>query len=444
MKSLVKIIGGGLAGSEAALYLANKGIYVTLYEMRPVYSTPIHKTAYLAELVCSNSLGSFSVENASGLLKEEIKRLGSSLIPMAYNCSVPAGGALAVDRDIFARQVTEAVENHPYIKLLHEHVHDIHIHVHENEEQFLLVATGPLTSDELVLNLIQLTGQNYLYFYDAVAPIVEYDSIDMSIAFKLDRYKDQASSSYINCPMTEEEYETFYNYLINAPTIELKEFEKNAAFFEGCMPVEVMSKRGKDTLRYGPMKPVGLPDPKTGEIPYAVVQLRQDNSVGTLYNLVGFQTNLKWPAQKELLNLIPGLQDVNILRYGVMHRNTYINSPLLLNSSLNLKSHPQIYFAGQLTGVEGYTESMATGLLAAINIYRSINKKPVLNLTDKSILGALCKYITTADSANFQPINSNWGIIQPLEPGMKIKNKKKRYEFYAQRALKYIDEISSQ
>ncbi|MEW5820931.1 MAG: methylenetetrahydrofolate--tRNA-(uracil(54)-C(5))-methyltransferase (FADH(2)-oxidizing) TrmFO [Cyanobacteriota bacterium] len=437
MDRKVKIIGGGLAGSEAAIYLANSGIKVDLYEMRPVNQTPVHKTGLLAELVCSNSLGSYSVENASGLLKEEIKILGSSLIPFAEKFSVPAGGALAVDRTLFAEYVTKIVQEHEFINLIHDHVHDIHLHEYENE--MVLIATGPLTSDELAASLINHTGQQYLHFYDAIAPIVEHDSINMNLAYKMDRYNKAPDSPYINCPMTEEEYENFYSYLISAPTIELKEFEKDVKYFEGCMPVEVLAKRGKDTLRYGPMKPVGLPDPRTGEIPYAVVQLRQDNAIATLYNLVGFQTNLKWSAQKELLKLIPGLEKAAIIRYGVMHRNTYINSPLLLNQTLEARFKEGLFFAGQITGVEGYTESIATGLLAAINIRRKLESKTLLQLHDLCILGALTQYITTADANNFQPMNSNWGIIKPLD--QKARNKKQRKQIYSKRSLEYIHSI---
>lgn len=438
MSQKVVIVGGGLAGSEAALYLANSGINVDLYEMRPEVKTPVHKTNYLAELVCSNSLGSYSLENGSGVLKEEIIRLGSSLIPTVQKFSVPAGGALATDRNLFAAHVTKMVEEHPKINLIHEHVHDIH--VYKDAGHVVLVASGPLTTDELAKDILKYTGQDYLHFYDAVAPIVEYDSIDMSIAYMMDRYNKVADSSYVNCPMSEQEYDAFYDYLINAPTIELKEFEKGASFFEGCMPVEVIASRGKDTLRFGPMKPVGLPDPKTDKIPHAVVQLRQDNAAASLFNLVGFQTNLKWSAQKELLSLIPGLEHVNIVRFGVMHRNTYINSPEFLNPTLEAKNQPGLFFAGQLTGVEGYTESIATGLLAAINIKRFIRSEPLIELDNRSVLGALCYYITTAEKKTFQPMNANWGIMPPLETSKKIRDKKLRKQMYGERALSIIDE----
>lgn len=439
MEKEVIIVGGGLAGSEAACYLADSGIKVKLYEMRPKHNTPIHKTGKLAELVCSNSLGSHSLENASGLLKEEIKRLGSTLIPAAFKFSVPAGGALAVDRDLFADYITEKIKNHKLIELINEEVNDIHALA--SSGKIVLVASGPLTTDALATNLAKMTGQEYLHFFDAVAPIVEFSSIDMTKAYMMDRYEKVGDSSYVNCPMTEEEYKKFYEFLINAPTIELKEFEVGAEFFEGCMPVEVISKRGIDTLRYGPMKPVGLPLPGTDKIPYAVVQLRQDNSIASLFNIVGFQTNLKWPAQKELLKLIPGLENANIVRYGVMHRNTYLNSPVLLNPTLEAKFQNNLFFAGQITGVEGYTESIATGLLAAINIERRLSSKKLLELDDSSALGSLCRYITTADKKRFQPMNSNWGIIKPLEVGVKIKNKKDRKIYYFTRGLAYIDGV---
>lgn len=434
MNNMIDIIGGGLAGSEAALYLSKKGVKVNLYEMRPKKNTPVHKTGLLAEFVCSNSLGSFAIDNASGLLKEEITRLGSSLIPFAKKFSVPAGGALAIDRELFSKHITELIQADPNINLITKEVDSL------NEDNITLIATGPLTSNVLIENLLKLFNYDYLHFYDAVAPIINVESIDMSIAYKMDRYGKTEIPSYINCPMTEEEYSIFYEYLINAKLIELKDFEKNCKYFEGCMPIEAIAKRGKDTLRYGPMKPVGLPLPNTDKIPYAVVQLRQDNAIASLYNLVGFQTNLKWNAQKELLKLIPGLQNVNIVRFGVMHRNTYINSPLILNPTLEVKTMPGKFFAGQLTGVEGYTESIATGLFAAINIYNKINNISLLELDDITVLGALCKYITTADKKNFQPMNANWGIVKKLP--QKIKDKKLQKELSASRSLNYIDRIN--
>ena len=436
MKITVDIIGGGLAGSEAALYLSKKGIEVNLYEMRPLKTTPVHKTGFMAEFVCSNSLGSFSVDNASGLLKEEITRLGSTLIPLAKKFSVPAGGALAIDRELFAKNVTEMIEHDSNINLITTEIEKVNL----EEDKITLIATGPLTSQALANNLLSYFDSEYLHFYDAVAPIVDFESIDMSIAYKMDRYGKTEIPSYINCPMTEDEYNVFYEYLINAERIELKDFEKDCKYFEGCMPIEVMAKRGKDTLCFGPMKPVGLPTPQTGKIPYAVVQLRQDNAIATLYNLVGFQTNLKWSSQKELLKLVPGLQNVNIVRYGVMHRNTYINSPLILKDTMEAKNFSGKFFAGQLTGVEGYTESIATGLFAAINIYNKLNNKSPLRLDDVTVLGALCKYITTADNNNFQPMNANWGIIKKIPE--KIKDKKHKKELYAQRSLNYVDNLN--
>lgn len=439
MTKKVVVIGGGLAGSEAAIYLAKQGISVDLYEMRPEVSTPVHKTTDLAELVCSNSLGSAGVENASGLLKEEITRLGSALIPAAKKFSVPAGGALAIDRDLFSAHITEIIENSPQITLKRQFVEDITPFL--DAGHIVLVASGPLTTDGLAQNLRSLTQETYLHFYDAVAPIVEADSINMDIAYKMDRYNKSETPSYINCPMNEEQYNRFYDYLISAETIELKDFEKDAKFFEGCMPVEVIAKRGKDTLRFGPMKPVGLMDPRTNEKAHAVVQLRQDNAVGTLYNLVGFQTNLKWSCQKELLRLIPGLEQASIVRYGVMHRNTYMNSPKLLTPALSFKENSNLYFAGQLTGVEGYTESIATGLMAAINIKRQLEGNEPLLLEDSSILGALCGYITNPAHKELQPMNANWGIIRRLETPKKIRDKKERAKMYAKRALDYIDAI---
>ena len=351
----VKIIGGGLAGSEAALQLAKRGIEVELYEMRPKKTTGAHVSSDFAEFVCSNSLGSSDVTNASGLLKKEMEIMGGELIKIAYECSVPAGNALAIDRELFSKTVTEKIKSNDKITVINEEVTEI-------PEGNVIIASGPLTSDSFANSIKEFTKSEHLHFFDAIAPIVEKDSINFDTAFYGSRY-DKGEASYINCPMNKEQYEKFYNYLINAPRIELKEFEKDGKFFEGCMPIEVMASRGVDTLRFGPMKPVGLVDKRTDEINYAVVQLRQDNSAKTLYNLVGFQTNLKWGAQKELLSLIPGLEGVNIIRYGVMHRNTFINSPELLNPTLESRTRKGLFFAGQITGTEGYTESIATCLL---------------------------------------------------------------------------------
>lgn len=431
----VIVTGGGLAGSEAAIYLANQGFNVDLYEMRPKKSTGAHKTSSLAEIVCSNSLGSNDPESASGLLKAELRLLGSELIKVADESSVPAGNALAVDRELFSAKITEIIENHPNINLIREELREI------PTNQPVIIASGPLTSEALSRSIKNLTGSDHLYFYDAIAPIIEKDSINFEIAFTANRY-DKGEPSYINCPMNEYEYENFYNILINSPTIELKEFEKGAKFFESCMPVEVMAKRGKDTLRFGPMKPVGFTDHRTGKQPFALVQLRQDNSAASLYNIVGFQTNLKWGAQNELVQSIPGLENANIVRYGVMHRNTFINSPMLLEPSLKLKSNPAIFLAGQITGVEGYTESIATGLLAAINMGLSLKNKTLFVPEPLTMLGALVNYISCEDHKHFQPINSNWGIISKPQLDKKIlKNKKLKNKLLAENSLTYLKSL---
>lgn len=433
----VTIIGGGLAGSEAALQLAKRNINVDLYEMRPEKQTGAHKTSFFAEIVCSNSLGSNEIGAASGLLKEELRKLGSFLINVADETKVPAGNALAVDRDLFAKKVTEIIKANPYINVINEELTSI------PQNTPVIIASGPLTSESLAESIAKFTGHNHLYFFDAIAPIVEKDSINFDIAFTASRY-NKGEASYINCPMNEEEYTKFYEILINAPRIELKEFEKNAKFFESCLPIEILASRGKDTLRYGPMKPVGLTDPRTERYPYAAVQLRQDNLAASLYNMVGFQTNLKWGAQKELIQSIPGLENASIVKYGVMHRNTFINSPLVLNISLNTKKNPNIFFAGQITGVEGYTESIGTGLLAGINIAHNIMNKPYLNLNNETILGALCDYITYESHKNFQPINSNWGILSPLDADKKtLKNKKLKNQLLADRSIKYINNLNN-
>lgn len=432
----VIVIGGGLAGSEAALQLAKKGIKVKLYEMRPEKQTGAHQSGYLAELVCSNSLGSNDVGIASGLLKQELRQLGSFLIQIADECKVPAGGALAVDRELFAQKVTELIESNPLIEVFYSEIEEI------PENNPVIIASGPLTSDKLSESIAKFTGSQHLYFFDAIAPIVEKDSINFDKAFYASRY-DKGEASYINCPMNKEEYDRFYEILTNAPRIELKCFEKEsmqkASFFESCMPVEVMASRGKDTLRFGPMKPVGLVDPRTNEQSYAVVQLRQDNMSATLYNLVGFQTNLKWGAQKELLQSIPGLENANIVRYGVMHRNTFIHSPTVLKPTLQSQLRDNIFFAGQITGVEGYTESIATGLLAGINMAKFLNEESGLHLSTVSMIGALCEYITFTEHKSFQPINSNWGILKKLDADRKtLKNKKLRNQLYSERSLSYI------
>ena len=430
----INIIGAGLAGSEAALQLAKRGIKVKLYEMRPQKTTGAHKTDKFAEFVCSNSLGASDCSNASGLLKKEMELLGGELINIARECSVPAGNALAIDRELFSATVTKRISENPYIKVIKEEVTAI-------PDGYVIMASGPLTSDALANSIKKFTQSEHLHFFDAIAPIVEKDSINFDKAFWASRY-DKGEASYINCPMNKEEYEHFYNILINAPKIELKTFEKNAKFFESCLPIEVLASRGVDTLRFGPMKPVGLVDKRTNQENYAVVQLRQDNSAQTLFNLVGFQTNLKWGAQKELLQSIPGLENVNIIRYGVMHRNTFINSPKVLNASLQTRKRPDLFFAGQLTGTEGYTESIATGMLAGINMAKYINGEQLLELPKETMLGALTQYISDENHDKFQPINSNWGIVTPVElPKKDRKNKKLKAELISQRSIEYLSKI---
>ena len=424
----INIIGAGLAGSEAALQLAKRGYKVNLYEMRPNVETGAHKTDKCAEFVCSNSLGSYDITNGSGLLKHEMEILGGELIEIAKQCAVPAGNALAIDREKFSQTVTEKIKANPNINFIKKEITQI-------PDGYVIIASGPLTSDKFAQNIKEFTNSEYLHFFDAIAPIVEKDSINFDIAFYASRY-DKGEASYINCPMNKEQYEKFYNILINAPRMEQHDFEKGAKFFESCLPVEVLASRGVDTLRFGPMKPVGLIDKRTGEKNYAVVQLRQDNSAKTLYNLVGFQTNLKWGSQKELLQSIPGLEDCNIVRYGVMHRNTFINSPKLLHPTLQTIKRKDLFFAGQITGTEGYTESIASGLLAGINMARLIENKALLELPQTTMLGALTHYITNPENNDFQPINSNWGIIPPVElPKKERKNKKLKGELMSKRSL---------
>jgi methylenetetrahydrofolate--tRNA-(uracil-5-)-methyltransferase len=423
----VNVIGAGLAGSEAAWQIASRGIKVKLYEMRPVRQTPAHHTEKFAELVCSNSLRANTLTNAVGVLKEEMRKLNSVIISSADDCAVPAGGALAVDRHEFAGLVTERVKNHPNVEVITEEVTEI-------PEGPTIIATGPLTSDNLSKALNSLTGEEYLYFYDAAAPIIEVDSINMDKVYLKSRY-DKGEAAYLNCPMTEEEFDRFYEALITSETVPLKEFEKEI-FFEGCMPVEVMAKRGKKTLLFGPMKPVGLEDPKTGKIPYAVVQLRQDNSAGTLYNIVGFQTHLKWGPQKELIQLIPGLENAEVVRYGVMHRNTFLNSPKLLKDTYQLKERDNLFFAGQMTGVEGYVESAASGLIAGINAAKLVKGEELAVFPRETAIGSMAYYITTANPDNFQPMNANFGLMPPLEK--RIKNKQERNTAIAERALETI------
>lgn len=436
----IRVAGAGLAGSEAAIFLADRGIKVDLIEMRPNKMTGAHTTGYCAEFVCSNSLGATALTSASGLLKQEIKELGSTLIKEAFNNSVPSGSSLSINRFGFSKKITEIIKNHPNINYIEEELTEI------PDDGINIIATGPLTSGILSENTAKITGLDNFKFFDAVAPIVKKDSINFDKAFFASRW-DKGGADFINCPMTKEEYENFYNILTTEETIELKSFE--AKFFEGCMPVEVMAKRGIDTLRFGPLKPVGLFDKR---IPfenkkqqfYAVVQLRQDDKAAQLYNLVGFQTNLKWGGQKRLIHSIPALENAEITRYGVMHANCFINSPKILNKTLNTKFNPNLFFAGQITGVEGYTESIATGLYAAMNVYRLIKGKPLITLSNETMLGALIDYITFEGHKNFQPVNSNWGIVAPFEADKKIKKDKNlKNGFLANRSINYIQELKN-
>lgn len=428
---VVTVVGAGLAGSEAAWQIARQGVRVRLYEMRPRKQTPAHHTDKFAELVCSNSLRANELTNAVGILKEEMRQLDSVIIRSADACAVPAGSALAVDRDAFAQRVTDAITGHPLIEVIREEVTEI-------PDGIVVIATGPLTSPALSEKLRELTGEEYLYFYDAAAPIVERDSIDFSKVFFASRY-GKGEAAYINCPMTKEEFDRFYEALVTAETVPLKEFEK-AIYFEGCMPIEVMAKRGKDTIRFGPMKPVGLVDPRTGTEPYAVIQLRQDNAAGTLYNIVGFQTHLKWGEQKRIIRMIPGLENAEIVRYGVMHRNTYLNSPKLLRPTYQFKGRDNLFFAGQITGVEGYVESAASGLIAGINAGRLARGLEPVVFPPETAMGSMARYITEADPRNFQPMNANFGLFPPL--AQKVRDKRARNLAHAERALAAIREFS--
>ena len=447
MKDYIVIIGGGLAGCEAAYQIAKRGIKVKLYEMKPVKFTEAHSNKNLAEIVCSNSFKSNLHTNACGLLKEELRYLDSLLIKTADETQVPAGQALAVDRDIFAQKVTDNIKNNNLIEVINEEV----ISVEEmSKDGIVIIATGPLTSDGMAKEISKITGEDKMYFYDAAAPIVTKDSIDFNIAFFGNRYEqekqkeetieewkkriDNQDASYINLPMNKEEYEIFYNELINAETVMLHEFEKKE-IFEGCMPVEVMAKRGIDTLRYGPLKPVGFDDPRTGKRPYAVVQLRQDDIDGIIYNIVGFQTNLKFGEQKRIFSMIPGLENAEFVKYGVMHRNTYINSTKLLENTYNLKNNSNIFFAGQITGVEGYVESISSGMVAALNACQKYNNDKKIIFPETTMIGALAKYISTPND-KFQPMNANFGILPEL--GEKIKDKKIKYGKLADRGIESL------
>ena len=427
----VTVIGAGLAGSEAAWQIASQGVPVTLYEMRPAKQTPAHHTDKFAELVCSNSLRANGLTNAVGVLKEEMRRLNSLILRSADKHAVPAGGALAVDRDGFSGEVTSSLRSHPLIDVRSEEVTDIP----EEGQGITVIATGPLTSPSLSERIQQLLGESYFYFYDAAAPIIEKDSIDMSKVYLASRY-DKGEAAYLNCPMTEEEFEAFHAALTTAETAALKEFEKEV-YFEGCMPIEVLASRGKQTVLFGPMKPVGLVNPHTGKLPHAVIQLRQDNAAGTLYNMVGFQTHLKWGEQKRVFSMIPGLENAEFVRYGVMHRNTFINSPKLLEPTYQLKGRSDLFFAGQMTGVVGYVESAASGLLAGMNAGRLARGMDPVVLPPETTLGSMANYITTADFKHFQPMNANFGLFPPL--GTRMRSKKDKNDAIANRALDALD-----
>lgn len=422
------VIGGGLAGAEAAWQAAESGVTVQLYEMRPQRQTPAHASHHLAELVCSNSLGSVLPDKAPGLLKAELRGLGSLILECASQTAVPAGSSLAVDRDRFAQLVTERIEDHPRIELIREEVTAV-------PATPTIIASGPLTSPALTTSLSELTGQQYLYFYDALCPIIHAESIDMDVAFRDSRYDrgELEEGDYINCPLTKEEYGRFYDALLSAETIILRDFEQeDAHFFEGCMPIEQIARRGQQALAFGPMRPVGLVDPRTGKRPYAVVQLRQDNLIGSLYNIVGFQTNLRWGEQRRVLRLIPGLGNAEVMRYGMMHRNTYINAPQLLQPTLQYRGRADLFFAGQITGVEGYMGNAATGWLAGTNAARLRQGQLPVILPPTTMLGALCHYVTHAEAKHFQPMKANFGLLPPPQHDLP---KSERYRWYSERAL---------
>lgn len=427
----VKVVGAGLAGCEAAWQLANAGIDVELYEMKPLKYTPAHKYSGYAELVCSNSLKAQRLESAAGLLKEEMRRLGSLCMDAAQHTCVPAGGALAVCREEFSDFITDKINSSPKIKVVHEEVTTI-------PDGYVIIATGPLTSEPLSKSIGELVGENYLYFHDAAAPIVTAESLDKSLVFEASRY-DRGDADYLNCPMNKDEYLEFYYELVNAETAPLHDFEQKEGFtvYEGCMPIEVLAKRGEDTMRFGPLKPVGLVDPRTSRRPYAVVQLRKENNAGTLYNLVGFQTNLKFGEQKRVFSLIPGLENAEFVRYGVMHRNTYLNSPELLNRHFCFKGDQRIYFAGQMSGVEGYMESAASGIYAGLSLARRLNGLDEITLPEDTMIGALSAYVEKGSPSGFQPMGANMGILPELPE--KIKNKQEKYAALAKRALSSLE-----
>lgn len=427
MNKTVTIVGGGLAGCEAAWQLAKRNIKVNIYEMRPVINTPAHHTDKLAELVCSNSFRSNELTNAAGLLKAEMRMLDSLIIRIADENRLPAGGALAVDREKFSNKITEIMSNHPNIEIYREEIKNI-------PQPPAIIATGPLTSNKFSADISKFLGDEHIYFYDAAAPIITRDSIDWEIAFWGSRYQ-KGDADYVNLPFSKEEYFNFYNELINAEVHPLKDFEK-PVFFEGCMPIEVMAKRGPKTLLFGPLKPVGIIDPKTGKRPFGVVQLRKEDKEGILFNMVGFQTSLKWGEQKRVFSLIPGLKDIEFVRYGFIHRNTFIASPKFLNPTLEFKNKKGLFFAGQITGVEGYIESAAAGIVAGINCARHLTGEELLIFPRETIIGALCNYITTSDPENFQPMKSNYGLLPPID--IKVSSKKERNKILSERSLESL------
>ncbi len=432
MKDYIKVIGAGLAGCEAALQIANRGVKVVLYEMKPVKMSPAHKSENFAELVCSNSLKASKIDSAAGLLKEEMRLHSSVCLESASRCAVAAGGALAVDRDLFSSYITEIIKNHPLITIKNELVNEI------DNNCITVIATGPLTDGDLVEEIKKISGEECLSFYDAAAPIVTKESIDFSKAFFASRYQ-KGTDDYINCPFNKEEYENFHKELVSAQPAITHEFDKPINVYEGCMPIEILAKRGSDSIRFGPLKPVGLIDPNTGKRPWAVVQLRSENARGTLFNIVGFQTNLKFGEQKRVFSLIPGLQNAEFVRYGVMHRNTFINSPKVLNKNLSLKANSNVFIAGQLSGVEGYMESAASGIIAGINAVRFLKGEEAYILPEFTMIGALLHFITDSSVTNFQPMGANFGVLPPLKNH--IRDKKERYLAFSARSLEFFKNI---
>ena len=430
----VVVVGGGLAGCEAAFQLANMNVPVELVEMRPARRTAAHKTGYLGELVCSNSLKSEDINTAQGVLKREMRKLNSLILMAADRCRVPAGSALAVDRELLGKLVTEIITGHPLIQVTIKEMENI------PEFGITVVASGPLTSDALSASIARLTGEEHLHFFDAVAPIIAVDSIDMNKVYAGSRY-GKGEGDYLNCPLNQEEYEVFYEALLKADSVPLEGIDEGL-YFSACVPIEVMARKGKDTLRFGPMRPVGLPHPESGQVPYAVVQLRQDNREGTMFSMVGFQTRMKWGEQERVLRLIPGLEKAEFLRLGVMHRNTYINSPRVLTDTLQFRGKPELFFAGQITGVEGYMESAATGIVSGINAARKYRGLEPVALPRETLIGALCRYISDPAHSNFQPMNANFGILPPLEN--RIKNKRLRNQHLGERSWQKIGEFSEE